>query len=212
MPAPSPERRVLRLFRCLPVELGFDRILRDILVPDLLTLPAVSDVIVGRQGPGEMGERLVASVWETSTAMLESMGRDVESSSFHPERLPETRDRTLEVVPLAVHLRWPDHEAPAIVRLSHGSVVDGGLERYVEAARAGAEADHQRLGSAAFYLGTPGPADFVTLSVWPSWAAIAAATGADIRRPIATRHGDLIADFRAEHLEVVPMVSRPSAS
>ena len=207
MPSNAPPA-VLRLFRCYPVRLGFDTVLRDVLVPDLLGIDAVRDVIVGRHGPNELGERVVASVWDSADAMLEAMGPELDESRFHAEHLDDTRDRTLEVVPLRVQLRWPADQSAAILRLSHGRVADGGLERYVEAARLGAESDHERLGSTAFYLGTTEPVDFVTLSVWPSWSSIATATGADIHRPIATRHGDQIVEFKAEHLEVVPLVAR----
>ena len=209
MPSEAAQRPVLRIFRCRPLKLGFDRTLRDVLVPDLLAHEAVADVIVGRRGPDEIGERIVASVWESEQAMVDAMGPEIEASAFHPEYLAETRDRTLEVVPLAVHLRWPDHDRR---RRSSGCRTGGwsqaGSNAYVEAAHNGAEGDHERLGSAAFYLGTAGPVDFVTLSVWPSWTEIAAATGADIHRPIATRHGDLIETFRAEHFEAVPLVAR----
>jgi hypothetical protein len=43
----------------------------------------------------------------------------------------------------------------------------------------------------------------VTLSVWESWSAIEAATGGDVRRPMATRHPERIIAWEATHLEII---------
>jgi hypothetical protein len=201
---------VLRIFRCRPSRVAFDNVLRDVFVPDLLSYPAVRDVLVGRMGPEETGERLVASVWESARAMLTAMGDDIEASRFHPEYLDATTDRTLEVLPLAVCERWPDDRPVTILRLSRGTVRPSSLGEYVKAARDGALADRKDQGPVAFYLATV-PSGFVTLSSWSSWAAIEAATGADTTAPISTRHNELISDFAAEHFEALPLARRPSS-
>jgi hypothetical protein len=41
------------------------------------------------------------------------------------------------------------------------------------------------------------------VSVWESWSALEAATGGDIRRPIATRHPERIERWDAAHFEVI---------
>ena len=51
----------LRLSTFRPARVGFDGLLRDTLVPELLAFPQLVDLHVGRQGPDETGARLVAS-------------------------------------------------------------------------------------------------------------------------------------------------------
>ena len=87
------DHRVLRLFRFRPVRKGFDGILRDALIPDLFAFPDLVDVYVGRHGPDEMGERLVASVWESRAAMIDGRRRRLRSAGV-PSRVPRRDDRS----------------------------------------------------------------------------------------------------------------------
>ena len=84
---------VLRLFSCRPRRAAFDRILRDVLIPDLRALGDVTDVFAGRQGPDDLGERLVASVWSSTPEM---------TAALLVERL--TRSRLIPAPPEAVTL------------------------------------------------------------------------------------------------------------
>ena len=68
------EHHVVRLFRFRPVRSGFDAILRDVLVPGLFAFDDIDDVYVGRQGPDELGERVVVSVWTSRSSMVEAVG------------------------------------------------------------------------------------------------------------------------------------------
>ena len=202
---------VLRLFRCRPVRAAFDEILRDEMIPDLLSRPGLVDVHVGRKGPGDDGDRVVVSIWASQRAMLESMGADLESSLFHPEHLRETTDRSVEVHSIASMARFPAEREPTILRLAAGTVRPGELPAYVEEVARGVRADHARgAGPLALFLATEPPAGFLTLSTWASWSDIEAATGADLRRPITTQHASRLASFEAEHLEIVPGIVRPS--
>jgi hypothetical protein len=49
----------------------------------------------------------------------------------------------------------------------------------------------------------PGDDDFVTMSVWESWAALETATGGDVQRPVATRHPERIERWDAAHFEII---------
>ena len=203
------DQPVLRLFHCRPVRAAFDAILRDVMLPDLATLPGLLDARVGRTGPGDLGDRLVATVWDSRAAMVDAMGDDVESSRFHPEYLHETTDRSLETLDLKVLLRFggelPPTATATVMRLARGSVRPGELASYVDEAREGARDDHARGGGpTAFYLGVGEPDCFTTLSIWDAWSTIETATGADVRRPVATQRGDQLSSFSVIHYEIVP--------
>jgi hypothetical protein len=207
---------VLRLFRFRPVRKGFDAILRDELIPDLVAFPDLVDVYVGRQGPDEMGDRLVASVWASRAGMSGAVGDSFEPATFHPEYLGETTDRILETHGLDIALRFDAAEVDrrlttGILRLARGHIEPGELDAYREDVRIGTLADAEAgHGPLALYLATEPPDRFLTLSVWSSWSVLEAATGGDVRRPIATRHAERIKDWGAVHYEVLPSIVRPT--
>ncbi len=196
--------QILRIFRCRPLRGAFDEILRDILVPQLRLRAGVSDVYVGRQGPDDLGSRLIASVWSSHVAMVEAMGTDIEASKFFPEHLAATADHQLDVLPLRIALRFAATDQPRILRLAEGTVAEGELPAYIRETRTGAEQDAtSRGGPLVLYLAERRPAAFVTLSTWRSWSDIEAATGADTSRPVATQRADRLVAFQATHYEVV---------
>jgi hypothetical protein len=208
------EQGTLRLFTFRPARAGFDALLRDGLVPDLLAFPQLVDLHVGRQGPDELGMRLVASVWASREAMVAAVGDDPDPPTFHPEHLDETTDRTLEIVDLLVALRFDTPDVPSangIVRLVRGRVRPGTLEAYRDIVVAGTWADVRAgHGPGSLYLASGSDGDgFLTLSVWGSWAALERATGGDIHHPIATRHAEQIVEWSVEHYEVLPNMERP---
>ncbi|HEX7473623.1 MAG TPA: hypothetical protein VF323_11115 [Candidatus Limnocylindrales bacterium] len=196
---------VVRLVRCRPIRGEFDSVLRDRILPDLQRLAGVIDVHAGRHGPDATGERLVASIWESDAAMVESLGTDLESSGFHPEHLADTTDRALEVHPLAIAVRSERREPERVMRLVKGRVRAGELDAYVDDARSGTLQDAAtREGPLALYLAPLPPDGFLTLSVWAEWASIEASTGAGTQRPDATRHEERLLDVEVAHYEVVP--------
>lgn len=198
------ESEVLRLFRCRPAGVAFDSILRVEMIPDLLTRPGISDLYVGRQGPDELGPRLVASVWATREAMRLALGETLDEGVFHPEYLSETTDRVLDWLPLAFAYRSNRAEPPGILRLVEGAVRSGDLQRYVAEAHDGTLADAAaKRGPIDLYLAIAGPNAFVTLSAWDDWATLQAATGGDVNRPIATRHAERLVEWSASHYEIV---------
>lgn len=208
------DRQVLRLFRFRPSGVGFDAIMRDEIIPDLLALPGLLDVHVGRQGPNEVGERIVASIWTSRDAMATGVGEDFDPPMFHPEHLDRTTDRRLEWLSLDAHLRFTTPAAAAvgvIIRLGRGQVRPDQLHDYVAEVRRGtrldAEAGH---GPLVLYLATTPPDRFLTLSVWASWVALEQATGGDLRRPVATRHEERIVAFEASHYECLPNLGPPA--
>jgi hypothetical protein len=125
----ATEPSVLRLFKFRPVRTAFDMHLRETMVPALLELPGLNDLYVGRQGPDELGPRLVATIWDSRDAMAAVVGESFEHPGFMPEHLDETQDRELDFLPLAFGYRFTRPEPPGLLRVVQGEVYLGGVER-----------------------------------------------------------------------------------
>ncbi|HEY7937914.1 MAG TPA: hypothetical protein VID26_12400 [Candidatus Limnocylindrales bacterium] len=209
---PQDDTQILRIFRCRPLRGAFDEILREVLVPQLRLRPGISAVYVGRQGPDDVGSRLIASLWTSRAAMIEAMGTDIEASKFVPEHLAETVDHELDVLPLSIALRFATTDTPRILRLAEGKIAAGQLSEYVRETREGADRDAStRHGPLALYLSEQLPSGFVTLSAWRSWSDIEAATGADVRRPVTTQRADRLTAFHATHYEAIDSAAETTA-
>ena len=199
------DRAVIRLFCFRSARAEFDHVLRTVMLPDLRRMDGLLDVHVGRRGPDHLGDRIVASIWTDRNAMVAGMGPSLDESTFHPDRLSDTEDRTLEVYPLDIALCFDEVRPPSLLRLFRGVVKPGELEPYVAEVRAGAMADAEAgSGPCALYLAGDPPDRFLTLSLWPDWTAIERATGGDIHRPISTKDSRRIAQMDVVHYEVVP--------
>jgi hypothetical protein len=203
---------ILRLFAFRPArsDSAFDATLRDDVLPGLLALPGLVDAFVGRPGPAEDQEPVIASVWRSRRAM----SRDLESSSllapFQPDQEPEIVASRLDILPVAVAIRPDRVEPPAIIRVYRGEVRPGELDEYVQDVRSGALADVQtNEGLVALYLGAQAPARFITVSAWTGWSAVERATGGNVRHPIATRHAHRLVAAEVDHYEILPNTARP---
>jgi heme-degrading monooxygenase HmoA len=202
------DRPVIRLFRFRPARVEFDQTLRTLMLPELRRIDGLVDIHVGRHGPEQLGDRIVASVWADRDAMVAGVGPTLAESSFHPEWLSDTTDQTLEIHPLDIVLRFDPGRPASLLRLFRGVVKPGELEAYIAEARAGTMADAETgRGPDALYLASDPPDRFITLSLWPDWAAIERATGGDIRRPISTKDSSRIVEMDVIHYEVVPDAS-----
>jgi hypothetical protein len=203
---------MLRLFAFRPArsDAAFDAMLRDTVLPGLLALPGLVDAFVGRHGPGEDQERVIASVWRSRRAMAGDLQASSLLAPFQPDQAPEIVASRLDVLPVAVAIR-PERDAPpAIVRVYRGEVRDGELGAYLQDVRTGALADAEtNEGLVALYLGAQAPARFITVSAWTGWSAIERATGGNVRHPIATRHAGRLAAGEVDHYEMLPNTVRP---
>ena len=194
----------LRLFSFVPAGPGAvpDQLLRDAIMPDLLDRAEVRHAYAARSGSDDQGPRLAASIWELDAPAEQPPAVLVDL--LDGERAAGA-ESTLEVLPLAVALPFVQPEEPRILRLFRGQTLPGDLDSYVEAARDGTYEDVMaEHGPAALFLAIRRPDEFVTLSVWTAWDNIAAATGGNLRQPIATRHAHRLARGTAEHYEIVP--------
>jgi hypothetical protein len=208
----GPGSGILRLFRFRPARPAFDAVLRTVMLPDLARVPGVVAIHMGRQGPTETGERLVASLWTSREAMAAAVGESFERPVFHPEYIDETVDKRLDVAKVAFATETGPRLTPNVVRLLVGRARPGRLAGYVEAARAGTEEDIAAgRGPLALYLGVFDDERFVTLSLWGQWSKIGEATGGSIDAPTVTRHRELLADWHIDHYEAVPTAGDDSA-
>jgi len=191
------------LFRFRPAAVGIDRHLREAVMPELLRRPGVVDVFAGRQGPDELGPRIVASVWDHADAG--AGGGPVPVAVLRPPHLDDAVDGDLVAAPLRFGFRFRATDAATVMRVVEGAARPGSLDAYVAEARAGtlrdAEVGHAPL---ALYLATMPPDAFLTVSVWADWATVEAATGGSAGRPVATRHTELLAAWSATHYELLP--------
>ncbi len=195
---------ILRLVRFRPTGPGFDRSLRANLIPEAARLPGNRAVFAGRRGPGENGPRLVATLWQSHSAMVDAVGEQLEPPVFHPELLETTTDRSVVTLPVAVAFDPEPGAEVTIIRLVIGRTNLGSLDDYVARAREGTVADRElQVGPRALYLAVDPPDGFVTLSLWETWANVQEATGAEDAE-IRTRHADRLAEWHAEHYEALP--------
>jgi hypothetical protein len=200
------EGSILRLFTFRAVRPAFDEILRHELVPDLSALPGIVDCYSGRQGPEEIGPRIVASVWTDLEAMTTALGEGLGHGPFHPEHLDETADRVLEILPVRIGWRASTDGAlvPTILRTLRGQVRSGGLDEYLVDVQDGVDADTAAgIGPVALYVAETGPDGFITLSAWHDWPDVEQATGGDIHQPRATRHREHLLEWDVAHFEIV---------
>jgi hypothetical protein len=202
--------RILRLFRFRPVRLAFDTIVREVMIPDLLQRDGLEAVIVGRRGPGELGDRLIASVWRDQASMVDAVGASFDRPVFHPEFMDETTDKVLETAPIAFACRSGDEADPQLVRLVTGRIQPGARTAYVTEARAGTLADIEAgRGPSSLYLADLGDDRFATVSLWSDWSNVGEATGGTLRHPEVTRHSTLLVDWQVDHYEVLPGLPIP---
>jgi len=203
---------VLRVLCFRPTATEFDSTLRTEIIPTMCQAPGILDLHAGRQGPDELGGRIVASVWSTHAAMAAAVGDSLDSPALHPGYAELATKQDLTILPLVLAVRRDRDIAPSIVRLFVGHAKDGTLDAYVEEARRGTLVDLDAgRGPMALYLATRAPDAFITVSVWDDWSSIERATGGTPDRPIATRHPELLASWGVSHYEELPMATRPPA-
>lgn len=210
---------VVRLFQWRPTGPAFDTALRERLLPDFVRLPGIVRAWAGRQGPDELGRRALVSLWATQEAMAAALGEEADDRSFHPDELDLTTGRTLDVLPVllvAGHVAMATTTAPqgaadvppapvsaGILRIARGRV-SGDLERYADGVWRGLAQDREHgVGPSALVMARAGDASFLTVSTWPDWASIEAATGATREVPIRTKRSDQLVSFEADHFELI---------
>ena len=207
------EPRVIRLLRFRPVEAAFDAVLRAEIVPAMRQLDGLVDVFAGRQGPGDPGPRLMASVWRSPESMLAALDASSRPNGRDLEPIGGSTECELLWLPLAFGFRGNVARMPAVLRFVTGQVRPDELVAYIAEAHEGTIADAAAgRGPVALYLAPDPPNAFRTLSVWIDWDTLQAATGGDVNRPIATRHAERLLDWQAEHYEILPGLVEPAGA
>jgi hypothetical protein len=190
---------LLRLFTFRPGAPGevTDQFLRQTLLPGLVLQPGVQHAYAGRI-VSDAGGRTVLTLWNERPA--EDLVRP-----FDFEEGRAVLDPVVEVIEASVALVFQPPAEAQIMRIFRGRARTGQAALYLDAVRDGTLKDVEAgRGPAALAIGMIDGERFVTASVWASWQRIEDATGGNIRQPIATRHGELLVDSTAEHLEIVP--------
>lgn len=194
---------VLQIVRFCPRRVEVDDAVRQQLVPALRLRAGPRDVIAGRHGPDELGERIIVSVW--------SAGGDagaLERTSTLEDLVPSLDVFDVRSDHLVVRVEFHDARSRTarLLRIFRGQVRSGELDRYIEVVDAGTRSDAAAgHGPIALLLGVEATSHdaFVTVSTWPDWSTIEAATGGDVRRPIATRNPELLVASEVTHFEVI---------
>lgn len=204
---------ILRVFLFEPSHPGeIDSTLRDHVLRALCERSGIVEAYAARHGPGDTGDRVVATVWESHEAMQAGAIEADVIASRHPEYAESIGGGRIECAPVAVRLSFDQSEPGRILRVLRGQVRDGDLESYIEDVRAGAGGDGVAGGLIALYLGVVSADEFVTVSAWTGWEAIESGTGANVERPIATRYPERVQILSARHYEMLPDISRPHGS
>ena len=195
---------VLRIVRFRPRSVEVDNALRHRLIPALRAQPGVIDVVAGRHGTDALGQRIVTSIW-TSEAATDTP-QDPEGTLGELAGLLDVDEVRSERLTVRVQFRNPGLGTARLLRVFRGQVRGGELDLYVGEAEAGTQADVAAgHGPITLHLGVvaPQPDRFVTVSTWPDWSTIEAATGGDIRQPLATRHPERLVASDVTHYEVI---------
>jgi hypothetical protein len=192
---------VVRVFRFRTARPGFDSILRGQMMAEMRAMAGLEDVFFGRQGPDDVGPRIVVSTWSSREAMVAGVSDHL--GVFHPEYLSATSDHVLEMYEQRIGDRV-DGAEPSILRTFRGVVQPSELEAYVEEVRQGVDRDRRNeTGPTALYLGASDEGEFITASAWREWDDIARSTGGTIHAPNATRHPERLLSWSVEHYEIV---------
>lgn len=198
--------QVLRIYRFRPLDVAFDRTMREIILPELRSRPGALDVYAGRKGPGETGVRTVVSLWATDEQMTAAMGPDLDRLRFFPEYMLQTTDHELEVLPVRFAMGGQASAEVGILRIARGELAAASMSDYADQMRTGVEADIRNgHGPTRMALGASGERHFVSVSCWLDWPTIERATGASVQQPIHTKGLADLRTFSVDHLELVPI-------
>lgn len=180
---------------------AFDAALRASVIPDLGVQPGVMHVLAGRQGPDEVGARLLISVW-SSTASMAAAGAQIGDTQA---ALPDTTDHQLETFPVVLRVADPEPLSSGVLRVARATVEEGHsvrdyaaiVDRDLAALRASGS------GPRSVVIAATDEHAIVMVSTWPDWTAIEAATGASVSEPLRTKRQAGLVDFRADHWELL---------
>jgi hypothetical protein len=194
---------VLRLSRFRTTLPAFDAVLRRTVLPGIRASTGALGVLAGRQGPDELGTRILASVWSSEAAMRDALGDRSEVAEVEP--IEATADHSIELVTV-----WEFELALAplstgILRIARGRIGASdppatSIQRLASdlgALRAEGAGPHDLI------IAEPGPHAFLMVSTWGDWSAIERATGASIDGPLQPKRMAALEAFQADHFELL---------
>jgi hypothetical protein len=166
-------------------------------------LPGNLGVWLGRRSVSSLGERVLVSVWSSRQAHDRALAiaRDV---LLGQPPVASIAGQKTDVLPVEIEASFPRDRPMTILRVFRGRTYPGQRATYLTEAAAGVLIDGERPdGPGALICGLDGDDGFVTVSLWPDWAAIEACTGGDMRRPLLTRNAARIEHGAPTHYELV---------
>jgi hypothetical protein len=191
---------IVRLSRFRTTRPAFDAALRAVTLPDLRRQPGILATFAGRQGPEEIGPRLLATLWSSEDAMRAGLGTEAGDT----DDLADTTERRVDVLSATVVQLAPVPLPSGIVRLARARLRDIDVATY--ARLVADELLSMRAsgrGPSDLVMATPGAGAFLMLSTWTDWSAVEAATGASVSEPLRTKRLAALEDFEVDHYELL---------
>lgn len=196
------EEAVVGLFRFRTLRPAFDGTLRDSLLPKLASRPGLARLWAGRQGPDEIGVRMLVSLWASEMAAVAALGNDGVRALQHGEHEAETADPQLEILPVVASQGNPEPLITGVLRVARGVLLNGDVRVYAQRVSSDLVAlpDGQ---PSSLVIADAGQAAFLMISTWPDWTAIEKSTGASIAEPLRTKRLAGVDAFEAVHYELL---------
>jgi hypothetical protein len=197
----------VRLSRFRTTRPAFDAVLRTTVLPRTRARSGNVAVFAGRQGPDEIGARLLASLWipaASSNGPGAPAAAGSEADAGAEDALDGTAGQSTEVMPVVLLRLAAAPLATGILRVARGHLRDLDVASYAQdVSRDITGIQALSAGPSDLVMATPGEGSFVMLTTWRDWSAIEAATGASISEPLRTKQLPALESFEADHFELL---------
>jgi hypothetical protein len=193
----------VRVARFRTISPGFDATLRDSVLPSIRRSGGAIGVFAGRQGPAELGARLIVSLWSSRRAAEEAEPAE-EPTGLIGGPLTETTDLQLQVLPVPYWRLARPPLTSGVIRLATCRLAALDVASYTAALSAYlAPMRTEGADPADVVMAAVGEDAFVVLSTWRDWDAIEAGTGASISEPVGTRRLAELSAIGVDHFELL---------
>ncbi len=200
--SPVHQPAVLRLSRFRTTLPAFDAVLRRTVLPGIHACAGALGVLAGRQGPDELGTRILASVWSSEAAMRDALGDRSEVADVEP--IDATADHSVELMSVWGFDLALSPLSTGILRIARGRI--GASDPSTSIQRLANDLAALRADGAGpndLIIAEPGPDSFLMVSTWGDWSAIERATGASIAGPLQAKRLAALESFQADHFELL---------
>jgi hypothetical protein len=208
---------VVRITRFRTQRPAFDSVLRAKILPSRRAMTGVNAVFAGRQGPTEVGARILVTLCSEASPAARPEASHAGGAGPVPapddgtEAYEGTDGHEVEVLPVLALDLAPTPLTTGILRISRGRLGATDVATYAELVRRDlARHDIGRAGPRDFVVAGSGQGpSFTMISTWPDWAAIEEATGATIAEPLITKRLTGLDAFEVIHYELLTELPEP---